>query len=73
MRVRSTPVVVIDADEPITGLAHWAGKIVAFSGGDEVYQFSSANFSVVTKLNGPPRVSNLAFLGAASSTAAPAN
>lgn len=73
-RTNSTPTAVIeDADEPISGLAHWAGKIVAFSGGEQVYQFSSSNFSIVTKLNGPPGVSNLAFHGAASSTAAPSN
>ncbi|AKV00638.1 hypothetical protein AKJ09_07301 [Labilithrix luteola] len=74
LRTSSTPTAVIqDADEAITGLAHWAGKIVAFSGGDEVYQFASPNFSTVTKLNGPPGVKNLAFHGAASSTAAPTN
>ena len=57
----------------VTGLAHWAGKLQAFCGPDEVFSFDPGNAAGATPRSGPPGYVNVVYRGAGSRTIAPTN
>jgi hypothetical protein len=57
----------------VTGLAHWAGKLQAFCGPDEVFSLDPANAAGAVVRAGPPGYTNVVYHGAGSRTIAPTN
>lgn len=57
----------------VTGLAHWAGKLHAFCGPDEVFSFDPGNAAGAVVRGGPPGYTNVVYHGAGSRTIAPTN
>lgn len=56
---------------PVTGLAHWGGKIYAFVDADQVYRADPTNPGGASGLGGVPNYVNVHFQGAGSNPAAP--
>jgi hypothetical protein len=56
---------------PVTGLAHWGGKIYGFVNPDQVYRADPTNPGGASGLGGVPNYVSVQFLGAGSNPAAP--
>jgi hypothetical protein len=57
----------------VTGLAHWAGKLQAFCGPDEVFSLDPSNAAGAVLRGGPTGYTNVVYHGAGSRTIAPTN